>query len=236
MHIYVMHKREVLLSLAGFICSFILLLFIGLAGPNVTKLQTTKATEMTTTNGTSPTDLLTTGPFTMIIDSLTTYSQHLYLYIRFYLKNEEVSETFNKHFIIALKINGILSETVSSVIRNQSLQAISPQTGVTILNEDINLGGGRIHTLICTGSKCNSIQVFHLEFLEYSSYAFEVNFKELDSVQTKYGISDIKFTFQSTNTSFTTLTIWFRIVFLTTAFFVTVSMSFIHYIFPLYHE
>lgn len=227
MHIYVMHKREVLLSLAGFICSFILLLFIGLAGPNVTKLQTTKATEMTTTNGTSATELLKTGPFTMYIDSLSTYSQHLYLYIRFYLKNEEMSESFNKNFIIALKINGILSETVTSAIPNESTtQSInSSPSSVTVLNEDINLGGGRIHTLLCTGSKCNSIQVFHLEFLEYSSYAFEVYFRELDSVETKYGISDIKFTFQSTNTSFTTLTIWFRFVFLTTAFLVTVSVT-----------
>lgn len=224
-----MHKREVLLSLAGFICSFILLLFIGLAGPNVIKLQTTKATEMTTTNGTSPSELLSTGPFTMYIDSLSTYSQHLYLYVRFYLKKEDLSETFTKNFIIALKINGIQSETITSAIPNQSTQSIS-STGITVLNEDINLHGGRFHSLICTGSKCNSIQVFHLEFLEYSSYAFEVNFRGLEQIEANHGIKDIKFTFQSTNTSFTTLTIWFRFVFLATAFVVTVSFFFLYLI------
>lgn len=222
MHIYVMHKREVLLSLAGFICSFILLLFIGLAGPNVTRLETYKASEMVTiANQTSPNDLPASGPYELSVGSLSTYSQHLYLYIRFYLKSEDLSETVKKNFIIAIKIDGIHSDIATNTLLNTS--SISSLPSTTILDENINLRGGRIHTLVCTGSKCHAIQVFHLEFLEYASYKFQIHFKDLESVKEKYGISDIKFYFQSTNTSFTTLTIWFRFVFLVTAFIVTVS-------------
>ena len=65
--------------------------------------------------------------------------------------------------------------------------------------------------------------MFHLEFLEYKHYDFEVTFRHLESVHQKYGISDVRFSFQSVNSSFTTLTIWFRFVFLASAFAVTVS-------------
>lgn len=92
-----------------------------------------------------------------------------------------------------------------------------------LLSEDTQLGGGRLHHLYCSVKRCDPVQVLHLEFLEYSSYEFEIVFKDLDSVQRKYDISDIKFTFQSINTAFTTLTIWFRFVFLAVAFVITVS-------------
>lgn len=214
MHLYVMHKREVLVTLAGFVSAFILLLFIGLAGPNVSRLDVTKASEIFTNdniNDSISTELLQTGPFALYTPAMSTYSQHLTLYVTFFLKNEESSETFNTDFVIALRIEGLTEN--------------DPKNKVEILNEDINMAGGRMHHLFCSVKKCNPIQVFHLEFLEYQHYDFEVTFRKLESVHKKYGISDIRFSFQSINSSFTTLTIWFRFVFLATAFAVTVSMG-----------
>lgn len=208
MHLYVMHKRDILLTLSAFLCSFTLLLFIGLAGPNVTKIDSTQASLIFKENGINESksySLLERGPFLLYPPSLSTYSQHLCLYVTFYLKNEDASETFNKDFIVALKIDGIIGSGGK----------------VRILDEDILLGGGRVHHLYCSLKKCRPIQVFHLEFLEYTNYDFEVSFKNLESVHEKYEISDIRFSFQSVNTSFTTLTIWFRFMFLAGAFSVT---------------
>ncbi|KAI1292816.1 Transmembrane protein [Halotydeus destructor] len=210
MHLYTMHKREILLTLAGFLSTFVLLLFIGLAGPNVTKLDVTQASEIFKTNHinmSTGSEILYKGPFVLITPTMSTYSQHLCLYVTFYLKNEEASETFHKDFVIALKIKAIEDEKSGK--------------SVDILSEDLELGGGRLHHLYCSVKKCDPIQTFHLEFLEYQSYEFEVTFKGLESVHAKYVLNDIKFTFQSINTSFTTLTIWFRFVFLAAAFVIT---------------
>lgn len=214
MHLYAMHKREILLALAGFLSTFILLLFIGLAGPNVTKLDVTQASEIfknNQINSTAGSELLFKGPFVLITPSMSTYSQHLCLYVTFYLKNEEASETFHKDFVVALKIKGIEDEKTSK--------------SVEILNEDLELGGGRLHHLYCSVKRCDPVQTFHLEFLEYQSYQFEVTFRELESVHAKYVISDIRFTFQSINTSFTNLSIWFRFLFLAVAFLIMVSAA-----------
>lgn len=212
MHIYAMHKREILLTLAGFLSTFILLLFIGLAGPNVTKLDVTQASEIfkaNNINSSISSNLLFKGPFVLITPSMSTYSQHLCLYVTFFLKNEESTETFHKDFTVALKIKGIVDEKGSK--------------SLTILSEDIKLGGGRTHHLYCSVRRCDPIQTFHLEFLEFQSYEFYVTFDGLESVHEKYIIGDIRFTFQSINTSFTTLCIWFRFVFLVVSFIITVS-------------
>lgn len=209
MNLYVLHKREIVVSLAAFISSFVLLLFIGLAGPNVTKLDSTKASEIFSANNINSSlasQLLPKGPFLLYPPAMSTYSQHLALYITFFLNNEDASETFNKDFVVALKMEAMPSASKSKV---------------TLLNEEIDLGGGRLHHLFCSLKRCSPIQVFHLEFLSYEKYDFEVSFKNLDSVHSKYEISDIRFTFQSVNSSFTTLIIWFRFVFLALAFSVT---------------
>jgi len=132
-------------------------------------------------------------------ETLTTTTLYVVLYL---LTLNEID------FIVALNIRGIEDEKTGKAVR--------------ILNENLELGGGRLHHLYCSVKRCDPIQTFHLEFLEYQSYEFEVTFKELESVHAKYVISDIKFTFQSINTSFTTLTIWFRFVFLVVSFLITV--------------
>lgn len=220
MHLYGMHKREIFLALAGFLSTFILLLFIGLAGPNVTKLDVVKASEIfknSNINSSVAHTILSNGPFVIYTPAMSTYSQHLCLYITFYLKNEEASETFNKEFVVALKIEGNVDSSSKS------------NKGTIILDEELNLGGGRMHHLFCSGKRCDPIQVFHLEFLEYQTYGFQVSFKGLESIHEKYEITDIRFTFQSINSSFTTLTIWFRFLFLACAFSFTVSYMFLNY-------
>ena len=217
MHLYGMHKREIFLALAGFLSTFVLLLFIGLAGPNVTKLDVIKASDIfknDNINSSVANRLLSNGPFLVYTPAMSTYSQHLCLYATFYLKNEESSETFNKEFIVALKIEGTDTSGKSG-------------KGVIILDEELSLGGGRTHHLYCSDKRCDPIQVFHLEFLEYQTYGFEVSFKGLESIHEKYAITDIRFTFQSINSSFTTLTIWFRFLFLAGAFAFTVCSGFL---------
>lgn len=225
MHLYAMHKREILLSLAGYVSAFVLLLFIGLAGPNVTKLDATKASEIfksNSINASTSSEILPKGPFVLYTPSMSTYSQHLCLYVTFYLKNEESSETFHKDFIVALKIEGIISpSSPDSKISGTTSKSL------VLLNEELSLGGGRKHHLFCSVKRCDPIQAFHLEFLEYTNYDFTISFRELNSVHDKYEISDIRFTFQSINSSFTTLTIWFRFMFLAVAFFITVRIHLI---------
>ncbi|RWS26981.1 transmembrane protein 181-like protein, partial [Leptotrombidium deliense] len=212
MHLYVMHKREVLLTLAGFLSTFILLLFIGLAGPNVTKLDSRRASDIFRTNKINETiasQLLPRGPFVITTQQMSTYSDHICLWVTFYLKNEEETEAFNKKFVISLKIIGRDEETGND------------NNGVVILNEDYNRSIGRLHHLSCSGKKCDAIQALHLEFLEFAFYQIEIRFHDLDSFNTKFTINDIDFTFQSINPSFTTLCIWFRFVFLFITFSIT---------------
>ncbi|RWS12181.1 Wnt-binding factor-like protein [Dinothrombium tinctorium] len=214
MHLYVMHKREILLTLAGFLSTFILLLFIGLAGPNVTKLDTRKASDMfraTHYNQSVASKILAKGPFAITTTQMSTYSDHICLWITFYLKNEEENEAFNKKFAISLKIVG----------KDSEIEKLDDTNGVVILNEDFNRNVGRYHHLSCSGKKCDPIEALHLEFLEFPYYQIIVRFHNLSSFNTKFTIENIEFTFQSINPSFTTLCIWFRFVFLVITFAIT---------------
>lgn len=110
MYVYIMHKREVLLSLLALLSAYILLLFIGLAGPNVDKVTKITAQEMFTEsniNSNYTSQLLQSGPFIVTTASLSSYSQQLALYISFSLKNEESSEAFHKDFDMHVDLDGI---------------------------------------------------------------------------------------------------------------------------------
>ena len=105
-----MHKREVLLSLLTLLSSYILLLFIGLAGPNVDKVSSITSRQIFTDSSISDNytaQLLQSGPFIVTTASLSAYSQQLSLYISFSLVNEESSEAFHKDFDINVKLEGI---------------------------------------------------------------------------------------------------------------------------------
>lgn len=110
MYVYIMHKREVLLSLLTLLSSYILLLFIGLAGPNVDTLNSVTAQQIfsdSNINANYTSQLLQSGPFIVTTASLSSYSQQLSLYISFSLLNEESSEAFHKDFDINVNLEGI---------------------------------------------------------------------------------------------------------------------------------
>lgn len=147
MHLYVMHKREVLLALLGFCSTFVLLLFIGLAGPNVAKLDEISASEMfeqDKMNASISQRLISTGPFAVTTTSLSTYSQQLCLFLTFHLKNEETSEAFHKDIVVAVQIDGDESGKLTKLFADD----------------------GRTYQLYCSALKCEPIEVLHLQFLQ----------------------------------------------------------------------
>lgn len=119
MYVYVMHKREVLLSLSALLSAYILLLFIGLAGPNVDKINSVMAKEMISESNIQENytaQLLSYGPFVVITPALSTYSQQLSLHLTFSLKNEESSEAFHKEFDILIDLDGISSNNNKTLL------------------------------------------------------------------------------------------------------------------------
>lgn len=197
-----MHKREILLVLSAFLSIFILLLFIGLAGPNVTKQDKLTASDIfkeDKINNISASTILANGPFAVTTPSMSTYSQQLCLFLLFHLKNEETSESFNKDIEVFIKIEGENDDEKKYLI-SDSLRKFQ---------------------LYCSGKICDPIEVLHLAFVQYSKYQVTIKFAKLQSVHDKYVIDDITFSFQSINSSFTTLSIWFRFFFLVTSFLIT---------------
>ncbi|KAJ6225130.1 hypothetical protein RDWZM_003675 [Blomia tropicalis] len=199
MYVYIMHKREVLLSLMTLLSSYILLLFIGLAGPNVDKVNSIKAQQIFSDSNINKTfipQLLQSGPFILTTASLTSYSQQLSLYISFSLKNEESSEAFHKEFVINVKLEGIDKDDRNITVANGNLTS----------------------SLYCGGRQCEPIRVLRLSYIEYKHYRMNVTFYRLESVNEKYVIDDILFEFRSINDSFTNLSIWVRFIFLLITF------------------
>lgn len=211
MNVYAMHRREILLSLAGFLSTFILMLFIGLAGPNVVKLDLLKASEIfekdQITNISVQQSLLVSGPFIVNVPEMSSFSNRICLWITFFIKGDPDTGAFQKQFTITINIRGKING-------NNSGEAI-------LIDSD----AGRHHHLNCNGNLCEPIQVMHLEYLKYSNYEIEMKFKDLEHFNSKNPITDIDFTFQSINPSFTSLTIWFRFIFLVLTFIITVCLS-----------
>ncbi|KAH9421443.1 hypothetical protein DERP_010580 [Dermatophagoides pteronyssinus] len=201
MYVYVMHKREVLLSLSALLSAYILLLFIGLAGPNVDKINSVMAKEMIAESNIQENytaQLLSYGPFMMITPALSTYSQQLSLHLTFSLKNEESSEAFHKEFDIMIDLDGVSSTNNKTLLSRGRLKS----------------------SLYCGGRKCEPIRVIRLIEIQYQHYRINLTFDRLQSVNEKYTIDDILFEFRSVNISFTTLSIWFRFFFLMVTFMV----------------
>lgn len=218
MHLYVMHKREILLTLSGFISAFILLLFIGLAGPNATKLVSINAQKIFDKdgiNGSLRSTLITQGPFSLEPPPLSTYSQRLCVWMTFYLKNEQDSEAFHTTFRVAVALSGRPNDKSDwQSIMNETFDQSEGQ---------YNTYSPRKHQLFCTKDVCEPVQVLHLQYLSFPLYQVKLTFADLEPVHQKYEIKDIEFSFQTINPSFTTLCIWFRIFFLISAFAVGVG-------------
>lgn len=125
------------------------------------------------------------------------------------MKEEDETEAFHKQFYVSLRITAT-SDSKEEEILNENQ-----------LNLDHKQKFGRVHKLVCVSKKCNPVEILHLEYLQYSTYSIYIRFQDLHTINEKYHMKDILFTFQSINSSFTTLTIWFRFFFLVSSFLCT---------------
>ena len=212
MYVYIIHKREVLLSLLALLSAYILLLFIGLAGPNVDKVNSIYASEIfrqdSITNRTIQHELLQSGPFQITTTTLSSYSQHLSLYLTFSLENEESSEAFHKQFQAHITMLGLSQSSNDNGIMNNVTGSPTVANGSAILS------------LYCGGRQCEPIRLAKLLSIDYEQYLITIRFRHLESVNDKYTIKDILFDFRSVNVSFTNLSIWFRFLFIMITFLI----------------
>lgn len=221
-----MHKREVLLSLMTLLAAYVLLLFIGLAGPNVDKVNSVMAKEMmieSNINDNYTAQLLSYGPFVVTTPALSPYSQQLSLYLTFSLQNEESSEAFHKDFDIIIDMDGISANNNQTLVcKCRFLNRKFKIFKISFLF--FQLAKGRFQAVLyCGGRRCEPIRAIRLIKIEYQHYRINLTFNRLQSVNEKYIINDILFEFRSVNVSFTTLSIWFRFFFLMITFIVMCS-------------
>lgn len=110
MHLYHMHKRDVLLLLSGFLATFILLLFIGLAGPNTTKINSVSAQDlfqMKNLNESIKNSLLPSGPFILSSPAISVYSEHLRLWVSIFncLSKKNFNKICSNYFFLKIGDN-----------------------------------------------------------------------------------------------------------------------------------
>lgn len=79
MRLYSMNKREFVLVFLAFFASFVLGIFIGIAGPPITLTKEVDAATLQK-NDTKSEDFIATGPFVLKSPFTTTYSQQLWLF------------------------------------------------------------------------------------------------------------------------------------------------------------
>lgn len=191
MRLYSMHKREFVMIFVGFFACFGLAVFIGLAGPPIT----TTSEQRAHLNGSE----VATGPFIMKTPPLSTYSQQLWVIGKLLTSNND-DERYDKSFQISIAIDGV-------GIDRKLIPVLSAETG-----------HNRTRHLKCERQTCEEIVVAHLGFLDYNYYIITVRFHGLESFHERYNIRELTFYFKNYNPAFTEFEIWFRFIFLLTAF------------------
>ncbi|KAG8194655.1 hypothetical protein JTE90_003127 [Oedothorax gibbosus] len=195
MRLYTMHKREFVLVISAFFASFSMFLFIGLAGPPITKTVTQNATKLSPRLNHS----LSTGPFVMRSPALSTFSQQLWVIGKVFLKHGD-DERFKKPFHVAVTIHGITD-------KNKIVEVL----GEALIRN-------RTRELHCFNNVCEEFTVVHLGFIEYTHYIIIVSFYGLERIDENYDVKDVIFYFKTYNPSFTKIEIWFRCVFIVLIF------------------
>ncbi|XP_076173584.1 transmembrane protein 181 [Ptiloglossa arizonensis] len=191
MRLYSMHKREFVMVFIAFFACFGLAVFIGLAGPPITSTSEQRAH----LNGSE----VATGPFIMKTPLLSAYSQQLWVIGKLLTSNND-DERYDKSFQISIAIDGITSD-------RKLMPVLSSETG-----------HNRTRRLKCERQTCEELVVAHLGFLDYSYYIITVRFHGLESFHQRYNIRELTFYFKNYNPAFTEFEIWFRFIFLLTAF------------------
>ncbi|XP_029042905.1 transmembrane protein 181 [Osmia bicornis bicornis] len=191
MRLYSMHKREFVMVFVAFFACFGLAVFIGLAGPPITSTTEQRAH----VNGSE----IATGPFIMKTPLLSTYSQQLWVIAKLLTSNND-DERYDKSFQISISIDGITTD-------HKLVPILSSETG-----------HNRTRHLRCERQTCEELVVAHLGFLDYSYYIITVRFHGLESFHQRYIIHELTFYYKNYNPAFTEFEIWFRFIFLLTAF------------------
>ncbi|XP_042189405.1 transmembrane protein 181 [Callorhinchus milii] len=191
MRLYTLSKRHFVLVFVVFFICFGVIVFIGIAGP-----------EIITSRPLAP--ILPKGkdnlaqPLKLRIPGLSTYNQELWLMCRFEL-NKTTNVDFQKIFTMEVTISG--AEQDASVAN---------------FNDKAHNHTRLLH---CAGQTCDEIIVLHLGYLNYTEYVIIVRFYSLEDLQ--YKIKNVNFTLKMYNASFSQVEIWFRFIFVVFTFMVT---------------
>ncbi|XP_063707229.1 transmembrane protein 181 [Culicoides brevitarsis] len=203
MRLYKMHKREMCLVFLAFFACLLLTIFIGLSGPPITWSTEISAKELTVNQTNKNNDFLATGPFVIKTPVLTTYSQQLWLIAKMEIDNID-DEIIDKPFTIFVTLDGLTEN----------------HTPKPLMTSNRN----RTRHLNCKMTNCTPFIVLHRGFLDFSHYIITIRF-QLHNFHQRYHINDIKFYFRTYNPAFTQIEIWFRFIFLFSAFVTTCWFS-----------
>ncbi|XP_050428241.1 transmembrane protein 181 [Adelges cooleyi] len=194
MRLYSMNKREFVMIFVILLTAMGLVLFIGLTGPPITLTSKTSGVDILKhNNGTLP-----QGPYVMKTPSLTVYNQRLWL-IAVVLTDNKDDETYDKSFNINMSIKGITPQH-----KYNSVKAYS-QTS-------------RKRHLLCERQTCSQVPIAHIGYIHYTHYIFNVSFCNLETFHQKYQIKEVLFYYKSYNPGYTQMEIWFRLIYLLSAF------------------
>ncbi|KAG5675668.1 hypothetical protein PVAND_005555 [Polypedilum vanderplanki] len=196
MRLYSLNKRSFSLVLMAFFVCFLLAVFIGIAGPEITSIKKIEASKLFDQNE-NVTAKITTGPFKIQSQALNSYARQLWLFAKYEIEN--IDETFDTTFLVSVKIKGLEDDKLKNIEKFQ------PQN--------------RTRHLKCKGNNCEEFTLIHLGWLDYSHYQFIVNFYGLN--HNRYSITKLTFYIKTFNLAFTSLEISFRLIFLFFTFIVT---------------
>ncbi|KAL7052212.1 hypothetical protein ACKWTF_004817 [Chironomus riparius] len=198
MRLYSLNKRSFFLVIMAFFVCFLLAVFIGIAGPEITLVKEIDAMKLSDSNITQD-NFLTHGPFKVQSGYLSTYARQLWLFSKYQIENTE-NEIFDTSFLVSVQLKGLNNLKFKNINKYQLRN--------------------RTRHLKCKGNICEDFTVVHLGWLDYSHYQFLINFYGLNS--NRYSITKLTFYIKTFNPAFTSLEISFRLIFLFFAFIVTI--------------
>ncbi|XP_054269557.1 transmembrane protein 181-like isoform X2 [Macrosteles quadrilineatus] len=204
MRLYSMQKGEFVMVFLAFFCCLGLSVFIGLAGPPITKTTHVKGSSALEAHNISY-ELMDQGPFPIQSPLLSVYRQQLWVITVVQTSNND-DEVYEKPFQVSITIEGISSEKRIAVLRADRIH-------------------NRTRHLHCAKRSCEPVTVAHLGYLYFSRYLITVRFYGLQSFHKLYHIREINFFFKSYNPGFTQIEMWFRLIFLMATFGVTCWFS-----------
>lgn len=120
MRLYSMHKREFVAVFMAFFACFGLGIFIGIAGPPITKTTEMKASAIiANTSLAKDKNAMAHGPFTMRTPMMSSYYQQLWVIAQMETDNTD-DERFDKSFHVSVAIDGLTEDHKPVSIMNRN--------------------------------------------------------------------------------------------------------------------